>query len=158
MGEIQFDALGEPEEFADRFELADIDEREAILAKTKLRVGQGTFRSRLLDAYRRRCAITGEKTEPVLDAAHVQPYLGPRSNHLQNGMLLSQEFHTLFDLGFLTVNTDYVVKVSAALREKWSNGKRYYAYHDRPILLPTAEAIHPSRVALEWHGRRIFRG
>ncbi len=134
------------------------DEREVILAKTRLRVGQGTFRSRLLEAYGRRCAITGEKTEPVLDAAHVQPYLGPRSNHLQNGLLLSQEFHTLFDLGFLTVNADYVVKVSDALREQWSNGKRYYACQNQRILLPKSETIRPSRAALEWHGRRIFRG
>lgn len=157
LGEIQFDALEEPEEFADQFEPVELDEREVILAKTRVRVGQGTFRSRLLEAYGRRCAITGEKTEPVLDAAHVQPYIGPRSNHLQNGILLSQEFHTLFDLGFLTVTPDYVVKVSDALRETWSNGERYYKYKDQQILLPASESIRPSRIALEWHGRRIFR-
>jgi len=28
----------------------------------------------VLDEYSRRCAITGEKTLPVLEAAHIQPY------------------------------------------------------------------------------------
>jgi putative restriction endonuclease len=157
LGEIQFDALTEPEEFAERFEPLEIDEREVVLAKTRPRIGQGTFRSRLLDAYGRRCAITGERTEPVLDAAHVQPYLGPRSNHLQNGLLLTQEFHTLFDLGLLTVTPEYVVKVSSALRRKWSNGKRYYDYDDQQLRLPELAAARPSGAALEWHGRVRFR-
>jgi putative restriction endonuclease len=157
LAEIQFDSHSEPEEFADRFELMDADEREIVLANGKPRIGQGTFRSRLLDAYDRRCAITGERTEPVLDAAHVQPYLGPRSNHLQNGLLLTKEFHTLFDLGLLTVTPEYVVKVSSAVRENWSNGKRYYEYDDQKIRLPAEVAARPSAAALEWHGSKRYR-
>ena len=57
------------------FELVDVDERTAAMASRAAREGQGAFRARILDAYGRRCAITGEHTEPVLDAAHIQPYL-----------------------------------------------------------------------------------
>jgi hypothetical protein len=95
------------------------------------RLGQGTFRARLLDAYGRRCAITGERTEPVLDAAHIQPYLGPRSNHIRNGLVLSKEFHTLFDLGYVGIDPDYKVHVSPRLYDEWHNGRRYYEYDDR---------------------------
>jgi putative restriction endonuclease len=159
IGEIQLDSLREPEEFVEHFELVDADERAIVLARTRPRAGQGSFRTRLLDAYGRRCAITGEKTEPVLQAAHVQPYLGPRSNHMQNGLVLTQEFHTLFDQGYVTVTPDYRVRVSPALRERWSNGKRYYEYDGRSLLhLPDAHAERPSSKALEWHGRRIFQG
>ena len=35
------------------------------------RLGQGTFRVLVTDNYRRRCAVTGEKALPVLDAAHI---------------------------------------------------------------------------------------
>ena len=37
------------------------------------RLGQGSFRVIVTDAYHRRCVITDEKTLPVLDAAHIQP-------------------------------------------------------------------------------------
>jgi putative restriction endonuclease len=38
------------------------------------RLGQGAFRVLVTDRYRRRCAVTGEKTLPALDAAHIRPY------------------------------------------------------------------------------------
>jgi len=37
------------------------------------RLGQGAFRVLVTDAYGRHCAITGEKTLPVLEAAHIKP-------------------------------------------------------------------------------------
>jgi putative restriction endonuclease len=39
-----------------------------------LRLGQGLFRVLLTDAYERRCSISGERTLPVLEAAHIKPY------------------------------------------------------------------------------------
>jgi putative restriction endonuclease len=38
------------------------------------RLGQGTFRVMVTDAYEHRCAISGERVLPVLEAAHVRPY------------------------------------------------------------------------------------
>ena len=38
------------------------------------RLGQGLFRVMVTEAYSRRCAITGERTLPVLEAAHIKPY------------------------------------------------------------------------------------
>lgn len=106
----------------------EADERRVVEASQVEREGQGVFRARLLDAYGRRCAITGEHTEPVLDAAHIQPYLGPRSNHVQNGLVLTKEFHALFDRGYVTITPDYVVRVSERLKTEFRNGRRYYPY------------------------------
>jgi putative restriction endonuclease len=140
------------------FDPVEIDERSVATRDVTLREGQGAFRARVLDAYGRACAITGEHTEPVLDAAHIQPYLGPRSNHVQNGLLLTKEFHTLFDLGYVTVSPDYVVHVSPALMTDWQNGKRYYPYDDKPLItVPESGAERPSASALEWHNERVFR-
>lgn len=158
LAEIQYDNLKEPEDFAPSFEPLEVDERELLLAQSRVRVGQGAFRSRLLDAYGRRCAITGERTEPVLDAAHVQPYLGPRSNHVQNGLLLAKEFHTLFDLGYLTVTPDFTVRVSETLHAEWSNGKRYYQFQGARLRVPEDRGMQPSLDALDWHARKIYRG
>src|SRR6185295_7659618 len=125
------------------------DERLLVAREVVAREGQGSFRLRLLDAYGGRCAITGEHTEPVLDAAHIQPYLGPRSNHVQNGLLLTKEFHALYDEGYVTITPDHQVRVSESLRADWSNGKRYYPYDGKPMIhLPADPAMRPSRDAL----------
>ena len=39
------------------------------------RLGQGLFRVVVTEAYDRRCAFTGERTLPVLDAAHIRTIL-----------------------------------------------------------------------------------
>ena len=39
----------------------------------RARLGQGTFRMAIMSAYDRRCAITGERTLPALEAAHIRP-------------------------------------------------------------------------------------
>lgn len=157
LGEIQYDAIDTPPDLADDYAPTEIDERHVVLARTVRREGQGAFRARILDAYGRRCAITGERTEPVLDAAHVQPYLGPMSNHVQNGLLLTQEFHTLFDKGLVTVTPELRVRVSPRIRERWSNGRRFYDFDGRELAqVPGDPAARPSVAALEWHARSRF--
>jgi putative restriction endonuclease len=146
-------------EFAPAFVPLEADERSVATSTSFVREGQGTFRMRVLEAYGRRCAITGERTEVVLQAAHIQPYRGPRSNHVQNGISLTAEFHALFDNGLVTITPDYRVRVSPAIRRRWSNGKRYYAYDDRPLThLPDDEHSRPSVNALEWRLRSLYRG
>lgn len=142
--EMQYDQMSEPEQFVDEFRLVETDERTVLFAATRPRIGQGTTRTRLPNMHGRKCAVTGEKTEPVLEAAHVQSYLGPRSNHVQNGILVTQEFHTLFDAGLVSITPEYKVRVSPAIREKWSNGRRFYEYDGRPILVPEDPELRPS--------------
>jgi len=159
LAELGYDHLTTPEDLvAEPFRPLEVDERELVLARTRPRSGQGTFRSRLLDAYGRRCAITGEHTEIVLDAAHIQPYLGPRSNHVQNGLLLTKEFHALFDEGYVTITPDYKVRVSDRLRSEWDNGHRYYPCDGHALVALPEVASRPSPEVLEWHGQRIFKG
>ena len=158
LARIRDEAVGAPADLARGFEPVDVDDRTWGDRRVPLRVGQGTFRLRLLDSYGR-CAITGEKTRPVLDGAHIQPYLGPSSNHVQNGLLLTKEFHTLFDKGYVTVTPDYEVRVSSALREHYENGVRYYAYDRKPLRrLPDDLAHRPSPAALDWHRKAVFLG
>ena len=155
LGEIQLDGLRCPEDLQEDFELVDADSRQVALSATAVREGQGAFRARLLETYNKRCAITAERTEPVLDAAHIQPYLGPRSNHARNGILLTKEFHTLFDLGYVTVTPSLEVRISTRLRADFSNGRRYYAYDNQA--LQSRPTVLPSEAALEWHNRHVFR-
>jgi putative restriction endonuclease len=155
---ILTDARRVPDDLAGRFALLDVDDRSWALREIANREGQGTFRLRLLSAYEGQCAITGEHTAPVLDAAHIQPYLGPGSNHVQNGLLLTKEFHALFDEGYVAVTPDYEVRVSERLRADWKNGKRYYPYHGQHLIhLPAGQEHRPSRDALAWHLEHVFK-
>lgn len=69
----------------------------------KPRLGQGSFRVLVTDAYRYRCAITSERTLPVLEAAHINPYAAGGKHQLSNGLLLRSDIHTLFDRFYLTI-------------------------------------------------------
>lgn len=122
-----------------------------------VREGQGTFRVRLLGAYSGRCAVTGERALPVLDAAHIQPYRGPQSNHVQNGLVLRTDLHRLYDDGYLTVTPDYRLAVSRRLRDEFENGNTYYAMDGLALRVPHDPQLQPSRRALEWHASRVFR-
>jgi len=157
MSAIRADQIQPPPELVlDNFQLLSGDERSWTYRGQAVREGQGTFRLRLLKAYGR-CAITGEHTPIVLDGAHIQPYLGPRSNHPQNGVLLTKEFHALFDAGYVSITPDFRVRVSERLRIDWHNGHRYYPFDNKPLaVLPADQALRPSREALEWHGQHRF--
>jgi putative restriction endonuclease len=116
------------------------------------RLGQGAFRIMVTDAYSRRCAITGEKTLPALEAGHIKPYAENGPHRIDNGILLRSDLHNLFDLGYLTVSFDYRVEVSRRIREEFENGKDYYALQGRPLaVLPAREATRPAKEFLEWH-------
>jgi len=123
------------------------------------RLGQGAFRLIVTDAYHRRCAITGEKTLPVLDAAHIKPYSENGPHAASNGLLLRQDLHTLFDRGYITVTKDYVVEVSHRIKEDYGNGKAYYAYHGKQLAtLPDRLLERPSAEFLSWHNENRYVG
>jgi putative restriction endonuclease len=122
------------------------------------RLGQGTFRVVVTDAYDRRRAITGERTLPVLDAAHIRPYSAAGENRVANGLLLRSDLHRLFDRGYITVTPDLKLRVSRRMREEFENGRHYYALDGGQVRLPTRAEDHPDPSALEWHTDSIFLG
>jgi putative restriction endonuclease len=67
------------------------------------RLGQGSFRALVTDAHGRRCAMTGERTLPVLEAAHIRSYSDGGPHELSNGLLLRSDLHRLFDDGYIIV-------------------------------------------------------
>ncbi|HEY4952139.1 MAG TPA: HNH endonuclease [Verrucomicrobiae bacterium] len=118
----------------------------------KPRLGQGGFRIVVLEGYERKCSITGEKTLPVLEAAHIQPYAAMGPHDLSNGLLLRSDWHTLFDNGYVTVTNDLKIEVSRKIKEEFSNGRDYYAYHGSSLkVLPKEISQRPAKAFLEWH-------
>jgi putative restriction endonuclease len=122
------------------------------------RLGQGAFRVMVTDSYQRRCAITGEKTLPALDAAHIRPYSDDGAHDPSNGILLRRDVHSLFDAGYVTITPDYRFEVSGRIKEEFQNGKHYYALHGQRILIPDMTSCRPDLAALTWHNAYRYRG
>jgi putative restriction endonuclease len=126
---------------------------------TRGRLGQGSFRVLVTDAYQRRCAVTGEKTLPVLEAAHIKPYAEDGPHRVTNGLLLRSDLHRLFDRGYVTVTPELRLEVSSKLREHFSNGKEYYAYNGKPLaILPENALLRPNAGFLAWHNENKYLG
>jgi putative restriction endonuclease len=123
----------------------------------RARLGQGSFRILVTEAYNRRCAVTGERTLPVLEAAHIKPFAKSGPNKISNGLLLRSDIHKLFDLGYITVTSNYNVEVSKRIKEEYHNGKEYYALHGSKLrILPSANIECPSPEFIEWHNQNRY--
>ena len=122
------------------------------------RLGQGGFRVLVTEAYGRRCAITGERTLPVLQAAHIKPYEDAGPHRLNNGLLLRSDLHILLDRGLITLTNDLKVRVSHRIKEEYENGRDYYAFDTKPLAFrPNRVSDRPSREFLDWHNENVFR-
>lgn len=125
---------------------------------TRHRLGQGSFRLAVLDAYGSRCAITGTRMAPVLQAAHIRPYAAGGEHRVTNGLALRSDMHTLYDRGYIGVDPDYKLRVSPWLSEHFGNGVELYSREARGDVarLPDAVEERPERDALEWHMEQVF--
>ncbi len=122
------------------------------------RLGQGSFRIVVTDAYERRCALTGERTLPVLDAAHIKPYSVLHRHEVSNGILMRSDLHRLFDDGYITIDpADRKILVSPRIREEFQNGKEYYRLHGQSIREPAMPSFRPLTENFEYHAYNTFR-
>jgi putative restriction endonuclease len=120
------------------------------------RLGQGTFRVAVMDAYGRTCAVTGEHSLPALEAAHIRSYTSAGPHEVKNGLLLRADFHRLFDQGYVTVSSDYRLQVSPRLKLDYQNGRSYYPFDDTPIRVPDDERLRPDPEYLAWHRASVY--
>lgn len=124
---------------------------------TRARIGQSSFRVLVTNAYYRRCAMTGEKTLPALEAAHIQSYSNNGPHRVSNGLLLRADLHRLFDRHYITITTDLKIEVSKRIHEKFENGKDYYKLHGQPLaVLPISPNDFPSKNYIEWHNQSFY--
>ena len=124
----------------------------------KPRLGQGSFKILVTDAYCRACAITQERVLPVLEAAHIKPYSMSGPHEVRNGVLLRSDMHKLFDSGYLTITPKLHIEVSRRIKEEFENGKYYFTYHGQRINLPRRPFDQPSNEFVTWHNENMFKG
>jgi len=122
------------------------------------RLGQGSFRVIVTDAYHRKCAVTAERTLPALDAVHIKPFGRNGPHQVNNGVLLRSDIHRLFDIGYVTISRDNQFLVSRKIREDYENGRDYYEMHGRILHLPGQQSLRPAKEFINWHNENVYLG
>lgn len=112
------------------------------------RPNQVKFKKDMMHIYSNKCCVSGEDTRELLQGAHIEPYQNIKSDHLQNGLLLSAEIHLLYDNGLITI-----VKEDADTFKVFVNIKRtsarFHIYHNEPLHhIPDKVKFRPSAKSL----------
>jgi putative restriction endonuclease len=102
--------------------------------------------------------VTGEKTLPILDAAHIRAFAAGGEHVPSNGILLRTDIHRLFDLGYVTIGTDGRFEVGRRLKDDFDNGRHYYELHGAPVRPPSKPDALPSADAIRWHREHRYLG
>ena len=121
------------------------------------RLGQGAFRIVVTDAYRRCWLFPAEKSCPhwmQLTSSHT--CLAVHMD-VSNGLLLRRDIHSLFDIGYVTVDDKYRFVVSEKVKTEYNNGEQYRRLHGTRLALPNLTANRPDQQLLQWHNDHVFR-
>lgn len=137
-------------------EMAEAQARYGAPSLITPRLGQGAFRVAVTEAYGRKCAITNGKVLPALDAAHIKPFSEGGYHTKSNGILLRKDIHSVFDVGYATVNKDYRFLVSRKVKEVFNNGEEYLRLHGSVLRLPARKSDWPNPDFLQWHNQNRF--
>ena len=136
----------------------EIKTGEDKIRKVKTRVNQNFFRQTVLSSYNFSCAITGLKIPEMLIASHIIPWKDRKETRVnpRNGISLNVFHDKAFDKGFLTITTDFKIKVSDFIYEnndietiKW-----FKEYDNSKMILP--ERFVPDFEFLKFHNKNIF--
>lgn len=128
----------------------DISDTEK-LALLKIRIGQGSFRQKLIALWRG-CAITGYKDPEMLVASHIKPWRASSSNERldgYNGLLLLPTLDKAFDAGLISFEDGGSIMISQALEQPKILG----------ISASMSVVLKPQHVKyIKFHRERVFAG
>lgn len=123
------------------------------LSLVKSRVGQGVFRSKLVD-YWHACAVTGCESIRLLKASHIKPWANSDDYErldVYNGLLLVPGIDTAFDYGFITFSPDGAGKISDELSV---DDRIYLGIYNEKIFLKKIEEAHQKYLC--FHNEHVF--
>jgi putative restriction endonuclease len=128
------------------------------------------FRQAIIQAYDFKCAVCGLKIKSPnlslweVEAAHIVPNSFKGKDDVINGLALCHLHHWAFDVGWFTLDDDYVPEVSTRYESLPSNYGRignsnFIGLLDKrkkPIYLPKNKNIYPHQSSIQWHRQNIF--
>lgn len=120
----------------------------------------GVFKKEIPKIYKYHCAISSMRIETsrniqMIDACHIVPFAVSNNDTIQNGISLSPNLHRAFDRGIITINSDYIVRVSNQIKENDSVFS-LIQFDGKQIILPENKTFWPLEENLEWHLKNRF--
>lgn len=165
------DAVQEQDDVLTNIDLdLDGDEQETTaLREVLVRRGQGQFRSRVLANFEHSCAFCGlrsrvpDRNAYLLIASHIRPWAAS-NGHARldpaNGLSLCALHDRAFEWGFLGLDQDLKVVVSAGAREHYEPEERVKAeiedLHGQPLGRRERHFVEPGTSYLEFHRDEVF--
>lgn len=136
-------------------------EQDRVQILTKRTVRDRIFRTRVLNAYDRRCAFTGFQFingggRAEVEAAHIKSVGAKGPDVVQNGLALSGTVHWMFDRGLLTVSEDRRIMVSNHINDV--DGVRKILNNNGQVQFPENSQQQPDPQFLQWHREHCFKG
>ena len=157
---IKNEILNEPKEYY-QGHIAQLRETlEQSDFEEEIFVRGGMFKKTIPKIYDYTCCISGLKINSsqnvqMVDACHIYPFSISNDDTVTNGIALSPTLHRAFDRGLVTINSDFLVRISPTIEEENSSFP-LSAFEGKQILLPENENWFPSPEALKWHNKEVF--
>jgi putative restriction endonuclease len=127
--------------------------RRYVTREVQYRLHQQAFRLRVVEAYRRHCAVCKLRQQELLDAAHILPDCHPQGEPIvPNGIALCSLHHRAFDAHILGVTPDYVIEVRADVLKETDGPMLIHGiqgFQGQRIQLPSRHLAWPRREFLE---------
>jgi putative restriction endonuclease len=131
----------------------DVDRRRTISRVSRL-VRNAQFRSRVVRAYRGRCAFCGLNAG-LVEAAHIRPVQSGGVDQVRNGLAACPTHHAALDRGLIVIDDDYTIRLNEpALAVVGANEDDVRALRDglrRVLWLPDEETFRPAAENLVAH-------
>ena len=139
-----------------RFEQA----RSRTESLTSRIVRDRVFRTAVIAAYDKRCAITGLKFingggRAEVAAAHIRPVAANGPDSVNNGLALSGTAHWMFDRGLVSLGDDLSVLVSRHVNDHESLGRLLRP--DGKAIEPLDPTLRPHPSFLAWHRDNVYK-
>jgi putative restriction endonuclease len=118
------------------------------------------FKREVPKIYLNQCCISGMRIESstnaqMIDACHIIPFSISNDDTVSNGIALSPNLHRAYDRGLITINEDYIVRISPVIREN-ETPFSISQFAGRRIILPENKKDYPSPENLIWHKKEVF--
>jgi putative restriction endonuclease len=127
--------------------------RRYVTRLMQQRAHQSLFRHRVLNAYRRHCAVCRLQHDELLEAAHILPDGHPKGEPVvPNGLALCKLHHAAFDAHILGVTPNYSVEVRLDILEETDGPMLLHGlqgFHQKRLVVPHRQHLQPSREFLE---------
>ncbi len=135
-------------------------ERDRVTQFTSRIVRDRIFRRLVLDAYDRRCAITGLKLingggRAEVNAAHIRPVEANGPDILTNGLALSGTAHWMFDRGLISLSDDLEILISRQANDP--DGIQLLFNKTGRAIVPSRSIQKPHPHFLRWHRENCFK-